>query len=86
MHTYRKKPGDMTHDDKWCVGYYTMEVKPDASAGGGVWYAPPGQWRDGAPPPAVVSMWHEISEHDSEQAAIERVNQLNGGVSKYEQY
>lgn len=70
MHTYKKKPGDLTHDDKWLVGYYTMEVKYNAWPS--LWSAEGG--------PAVVSVWQYLSEHDSEQSAIERVNYLNGGV------
>lgn len=76
MHTY-KKDGAV-----WRVGYYTLEVNYTAMAGmaGGVWFAPGG---GGAPPPQlsppVVSTWQDLSEHDSEQTAIDRVNYLNGG-------
>lgn len=78
MHTYRKQPGDMVHDDKWIVGYYTMEVKYNAMmAAGGSW-SPMGGAAEGGP--AVVSVWNLLSEHVSEEDAIDRVNYLNGGA------
>lgn len=63
MHTYRKV------NNKWQVGYYTMEANS--------WYA--GGGAQPAPLP-VVSVWQLLSEHDNEQIAIDRVNYLNGGA------
>jgi hypothetical protein len=73
------KPGDMAHDDKWLVGYYTLEANYNAGAAGGVWIAPGGGGQQPTHPP-VVSTWQFLSEHDSEEAAIDRVNFLNGGA------
>ena len=70
MHTYRR-----LHDDSWLVGYYTMEAKHNTGAVGGTWLL------DGVPstPPSVVSTWQFLSQHATEQEAMERVNFLNGG-------
>lgn len=80
MHTYKKIAGDIGHDDKWHVGYYTMEAPySPGGAAGGYWMA--GGGVPSFPPPAV-STWQFLSEHDSEQDAILRVNYLNGGKGK----
>lgn len=68
MHTYRKD------GDKWRVGYYTMEVNYNIAGGGAG-----GMWSATVHPPPIVSTWQFLSEHDSEETAMDRVNYLNGG-------
>lgn len=83
MHTYKKQHGNGDNvPDKWHVGYYTMEANYNMAAAGGtggVWFA--GGGGGGAPSlqPPVVSTWQFLSEHDSEETAVDRVNILNGG-------
>lgn len=73
MHTYRKD------GDKWRVGYYTLEVNYNMMLTGGAWPNPNGMGGGGPIIPPVVSTWQELSEHDDEYTAMDRVNYLNGG-------
>lgn len=78
MHTYKKINGDMANDDKWHVGYYTLEINYSIGAAGGPWLG--GIGGGGGPIlPPVVSTWQFLSEHDNEEVAMDRVNYLNGG-------
>lgn len=80
MHTYKKQHGAYNIPEKWHVGYYTMEANYVAGAGGGVWVAGGGAPNYQNYQPPVVSTWQFLSEHDSEEAAVDRVNILNGGT------
>jgi hypothetical protein len=72
----------MTHDDKWHVGYYTMEANYSNGGGaaGGYWPAMGGGGGPSNYQPPVVSTWHFLSDHSSEHDAMDRVNYLNGGA------
>jgi len=70
MHTYKKQ------GEQWVVGYYILS---NTEAGGVYWASGGPQFPQNYPP--AVSTWQELSKHDSEQAAIDRVNYLNGGLA-----